>query len=132
MKKNIDEVEFEILWEDQPSGLWERFLTLIHLNFTKYQITKDELIISTGFLSRRSNTYELYTLKDPDMTESLIQRWLGIGTISLTVDSHGSSDKIGNKVYLRNLKNVAKVRKLLRDAIENDVMERKITYFDKV
>lgn len=132
MKKNIDEVEFEILWEDQPSGLWERFLTLIHLNFTKYQITKDELIISTGFLSRRSNTYELYTLKDPDMTESLIQRWLGIGTISLTVDGHGSSDKIGNKVYLRNLKNVAKVRKLLRDAIENDVMERKITYFDKV
>lgn len=131
MKKNIDEVEFEILWEDQPSGLWERFLTLIHLNFTKYQITKDELIISTGFLSRRSNTYELYTLKDPDMTESLIQRWLGIGTISLTVDSHGS-DKIGSKVYLRNLKNVAKVRKLLRDAIENDVMERKITYFDKV
>lgn len=131
MKKNIDEVEFEILWEDQPSGLWERFLTLIHLNFTKYQITKDELIISTGFLSRRSNTYELYTLKDPDMTESLIQRWLGIGTISLTVDGHGS-DKIGSKVYLRNLKNVAKVRKLLRDAIENDVMERKITYFDKV
>lgn len=131
MKKNIDEVEFEILWEDQPSGLWERFLTLIHLNFTKYQITKDELIISTGFLSRRSNTYELYTLKDPDMTESLIQRWLGIGTISLTVDGH-SSDKIGSKVYLRNLKNVAKVRKLLRDAIENDVMERKITYFDKV
>lgn len=132
MKKNIDEVEFEILWEDQPSGLWERFLTLIHLNFTKYQITKDELIISTGFLSRRSNTYELYTLKDPDMTESLIQRWLGIGTISLTVDGHGSSDKIGSKVYLRNLKNVAKVRKLLRDAIEDDVMERKITYFDKV
>lgn len=131
MKKNIYEVEFEILWEDQPSGLWERFLTLIHLNFTKYQITKDELIISTGFLSRRSNTYELYTLKDPDMTESLIQRWLGIGTISLTVDGH-SSDKIGSKVYLRNLKNVAKVRKLLRDAIENDVMERKITYFDKV
>lgn len=132
MKKNIDEVEFEILWEDQPSGLWERFLTLIHLNFTKYQITKDELIISTGFLSRRSNTYELYTLKDPDMTESLIQRWLGIGTISLTVDCHGSSDKIDSKVYLRNLKNVAKVRKLLRDAIEDDVMERKITYFDKV
>lgn len=132
MKKKIEEVDFEILWEGQPEGLWERFLILIHMNFTKYQITKDELIVSTGFFSRHSNTYELYTLKDPDMTESLIQRWLKIGTISVTVDTHGSSEKAGTKVYLRNLKNVAKVRKLLRDAIENDVAERKITYFDKV
>ena len=66
------------------------------------------------------------------MTENLIQRWLGIGTISVTVDTHGSSEKVGTKVYLRNLRNVAKVRKLLRDAIEDDVTERKITYFDKV
>ena len=132
MKKKIDEVDFEVLWEGQPEGLWERFLILIHMNFTKYQITKDELIVSTGFFSRCSNTYELYTLKDPDMTENLIQRWLGIGTISVTVDTHGSSEKAGTKVYLRNLKNVAKVRKLLRDAIEEDVTERKITYFDKV
>lgn len=132
MKKKIDEIDFEILWEGRPDGLWERFLTLIHMNFTKYQITKDELIISTGFFSRQSNTYELYTLKDPDMTENLIQRFLGIGTISVTVDSHGGSEKSGTKVYLRNLKDVAKVRKLLRDAIEDDVAERKITYFDKV
>ena len=132
MKKKIEDVEFEILWEGKPDGLWERFLNLIHMNFTVYQITKDELIISTGFFSRRSNTYELYTLKDPDMTESLIQRCLNIGTISLTIDSHGNSDKLGTKVYLRNLRDVAKVRKLLRDAIEEDVMERKITYFDKV
>lgn len=132
MAKKIDEIEFEILWEDKPNGLWDRFLNLIHMNFTKYQITKDELIIATGFISRKSNTYELYTLKDPDMTESLIQRWLNIGTISLTVDGHGNSDYVGTKIYLRNLKNVAKVRKLLRDAIEDDVMERKITYFDKV
>lgn len=132
MKKKIEDIDFEILWEGKPEGLWERFLNLIHMNFTVYQITKDELIISTGFFNRHSNTYELYTLKDPDMTESLIQRLLNIGTISLTVDSHGNSERLGTKVYLRNLKNVAKVRKLLRDAIEEDVMERKITYFDKV
>lgn len=132
MKKKIDEVDFELLWEGQPEGLWERFLILIHMNFTKYQITNDELIVSTGFFKRRSNTYELYTLKDPDMTESLIQRWLKIGTISVNVDTHGSSERAGTKVILRNLRDVAKVRKLLRDAIEKDVTERNITYFDKV
>ena len=132
MKEKLEDIDFEILWEGIPNGLWDRFLNLIHMNFTKYQITKDELIISTGFFNRRSNTYELYTLKDPDMTESLIQRWLGVGTISATVDSHGNSEKMGTKIYLRSLSNAPKVRKLLRDAIEADVMERKITYFDKV
>ena len=33
---------------------------------------------------------------------------------------------------LRNIKNGDRVRKLLRDSIEADVMERQITYFDKV
>ncbi|MCI8588841.1 MAG: PH domain-containing protein [Bacilli bacterium] len=132
MGKKIDEIDFEILWEGVPSGLWDRFLTLIHLNFTKYQITADELIIMTGFFKRRSNSFELYTLKDPDMTETLLERMIGVGTVSITVDTHSSSERAGMKIYLRHLKDAAKVRKLLRDAIEDDVNERKITYFDKV
>lgn len=131
-KEQLDDVNFEILWEGKPAGLWDRFLDIIHMNFTSYQITKDELIITTGFFRRHSNTFELYTLKDPDLTETLIQRWLKVGTVSVTVDAHGKTERIGTKIYLKNLKEAAKVRKLLRDAIEEDVMERKITYFDKV
>lgn len=124
--------KFEILWTGKPAGLWQRFLTSINLNFTTYQITKDELIIQTGFFNRRTNTIELYMLKDPDMTESLYQRILGIGTITLNIDTHGSTEKFGSKIRLKNVKSPLEVRKLLRDAIEEDVMERKITYFDKI
>ena len=131
-KEQLDDVNFEILWEGKPAGLWDLFLDVIHMNFTSYQITKDELIITTGFFRRHSNTFELYTLKDPDLTETLIQRWLKVGTVSVTVDAYGKTERIGTKIYLKNLKEAAKVRKLLRDAIEEDVMERKITYFDKV
>ena len=46
MKEEVKNNEFEIKWEGQPAGLWQRFLSLIHLNFTHYQITKDELIIN--------------------------------------------------------------------------------------
>ncbi len=130
--KKIEEIDFEILWEGIPNGLWDRFLALFHLNFTKYQITSDELIITTGFFQRKSNSFELYTLKDPDMTETLLERILKIGTISVTVDTHSSSERAGMKVYLHHLKDARKVRKLLRDAIEEDVNERRITYFDKV
>ena len=66
------------------------------------------------------------------MTVSLYQRLLGIGTVYVTVDSHSSSDRAGSVIELKNIKEAEKVRKLLRDAIEDDVMERKITYFDKV
>lgn len=127
-----NEVDYEIIWEGQPTGLFDRFLTSLHLNFTIYQITKDELIIKEGFFKRRTNTIELYTLKDPDLIEGLIQRWLGVGNLYVTVDTHSSSDNIGRKVVLKNIKEPEKVRKILRDAIEDDVMERKITYFDKV
>ena len=132
MHESLKNVEFEVLWEGKPSGLWQRFLTMIHLNFTTYQITKDELITTTGFFRKKTNTVELYMLKDPDSTESLYQRILGIGTISVVVDTHGTTERQGTKVWLRNVTEPAKVRKLLRDAIEADVMERKITYFDKI
>jgi len=132
MKEDIKKTDFEILWTGKPAGLWQRFLTLINLNFTTYQITKDELLIQTGFFKRKTNTIELYMLKDPDLTESLYQRILKIGTITLNIDSHGTVEKFGTRIRLKNIENPAEVRKLLRDAIEADVMERKITYFDKI
>ena len=131
-KQSIENVNFEIMWEGKPAGLWQRFLTKIKLNFTTYQISKDELIIKTGFFKQKINTIELYLLKDPDMTVSLYQRILKIGTITVIIDSHSSSSRAGRKIAIRNIENCDKVRKLLRDAIETDVMERKITYFDKV
>lgn len=132
-KKDTLNTDFEILWEGKPAGLWQRFLTTINMNFTTYQITKDELIIQKGFFSRKTNTIELYMLKDADLTESLYQRILNIGTITVSVDSHASStEKFGEKIKIKNIEQAAEVRKLLRDAIEADVMERKITYFDKI
>lgn len=128
-KKQID---YEILWEGQPSGLWDRFLSILHLNFTVYQITKDELIIKEGFFKRKTNTIELYTLKDPDLIEGIIQRFLNVGNLYVKVDTHSNNQPFQKSIVLKNIKEPEMVRKLLRDAIEDDVMERKITYFDKV
>lgn len=130
--KNLDEVDFEVIWSDKPAGLFQQLLTTLGLNFTTYQITKDELIIIRGFFRRRLNSCELYLLKDPDLTENIYQRALGISTVRVLVDSHSSSERAGKYLYIKNIRNAKKVRKLLRDAIEADVMERKITYFDKI
>ena len=132
-KKIIEDVEYNILWEGKPAGLLQRFLTKINLNFTTYQITKDELIVITGFFKRRLNSCELYLLKDPDLTDTLYQRFLDISTVSVTVDTHDSGPNCTKRVIkLKNIKDGSKVRKLLRDAIEKDVMERQITYLNRV
>ena len=132
MDNSLSDVKFEIKWKGKPHGLFERFLTKIHLNFTDYEITKDELIIKTGFFKQITNTTELYLLKDPDLTINLYQRMIGVGTISVIVDSNCGSHRAGQKIILKNVQECEKVRKLLRDSIEDDVMERKITYLDKV
>lgn len=128
----VDNPEFNIVWEGQPQGLIGIILSTLHMNFTKYQISKDELIITKGFFNRHTDSVELYLLKDPDMKESLWQRMFKVGTIGVKIDSSSKSNRAGMLIELKNIKKVAEVRKLLRDYIEADVMERGINYFDKV
>lgn len=130
--ENKEDNFFGIIWEGKPSGLFQSFLTKLHLNFTTYQITNDELIITTGFFVKKQKSCELYCLKDPDLTQNLYQQWLNIGTITVRVDATQNSEKRGTVLTLKNIKNADRIRKVLRDAIEDDVMERKITYFDKI
>lgn len=131
-KTTVDNPDFDIMWEAQPSGLWGIILTTLHLNFTWYKLTKDELIITRGFFDRHTDSVELYQLKDPDLKETLWQRWFKVGSITVRVDSNSGSARAGMYVELKNIKKANEVRKMLRDYIEADVLERGINYFDKV
>ena len=131
-KTTVDNPDFSIVWEGQPAGFLGTILSTLHLNFTKYQISKDELIITKGFFNRRTDTVELYLLKDPDLKETLWQRLFHVGTIGVKVDSHSNSFQAGRLIEIKNIKKCSEVRKLLRDYIEADVVERGINYFDKV
>lgn len=131
-KTTVENPGYEVVWEGQPSGLWGIILTTLHLNFTWYKITKDELIITTGFFNRKTNSVELYLLKDPDLKETLWQRLFKVGSIGVKVDTHSGSTRAGMFIELKNIKNPNEVRKLLRDYIEADVLERGINYFDRV
>lgn len=131
-KTTIENPEFNVVWEGQPAGLWGSILSALHLNFTKYQITKDELIIVKGFFNRKTDTIELYLLKDPDLRETIFQRLFKVGSLYVKVDSSSSSSRRGEVLFLKDIKKCQEVRKLLRDYIEADTLERGINYFDKV
>ena len=89
-------------------------------------------MIVKGFLLRRTDTIELYLLKDPDLKESLWQRLFKVGSVRVKVDSKSNSSRAGSIIVLKNVQTPNEVRKLLRDFIEADVMERGINYFDRV
>ena len=131
-KTTVDKPEFEIVWQGQPSGLWGIILSTLHLNFTWYKLSKDELIITKGFFNRRTDSVELYLLKDPDLRETLWQRMFKVGSIRVKIDTHSGSARAGQIIELQNIKNPNEVRKMLRDYIEADVLERGINYFDRV
>ncbi len=131
-RTTVDEPEFNIVWEGQPSGFLGTILTTLHLNFTWYKISKDELIITKGFFSRHTDSIELYLLKDPDLKETLWQRLFHVGSVGVRIDDSSRNSKAGMFIELKNIKKPAEVRKLLRDYIEADVVERGINYFDKV
>lgn len=131
-KTTVDNPDFSIVWEGKPAGFLGTILSALHLNFTTYQISKDELIITKGFFNRKTDSVELYLLKDPDLKETLWQRMFNVGTIGVKVDSHSNSYQAGRYIEVKNIKKCKEVRKLLRDYIEADVVERGINYFDKV
>lgn len=66
------------------------------------------------------------------MKETVWQRIFKVGTIVVKVDSHSTSTKAGTIIEIKNIKKCSEVRKLLRDYIEADVMERGINYIDRV
>ena len=101
------------------------------VNFNKLNFAHQNPISFKGNF-QKTDSVELYLLKDPDLKETLWQRWFKVGSIGVKVDTHSGSKKAGMLIELLNIKNPNEVRKLLRDYIEADVLERGINYFDKV
>lgn len=126
------ETKEEYAWVGQPSGFLGTILSTLHLNFTWYKISQNELIITKGFFTRHTDTIELYLLKDPDLKETLWQRLFNVGTIGVRIDDSSRTTRTGMFIELKNIKKASEVRKLLRDYIEADVVRRGIKYFDKV
>lgn len=114
--------DIEVLWVGRPSGLLQRLLSLVHLNCTKYIITKDDIIVCKFF---KKTIYKLYLLKNLKFTSTKYQNSIGVGTLSFI----NSDDKV---IELVNVKRPLEIKKILRDAIEDDIMERTLTYIDKV
>ena len=116
----------KMLWEDRPSQIsnfWIYLLffwtiippIIVYLNtrFTKYELDSQRLIIKKGILSQSIEETELYRVKDYSILKPLFLRLFGLGNLVLT-----TSDKTNKYVTLKAIKDVEKIKDLVRTHVE--------------
>jgi uncharacterized membrane protein YdbT with pleckstrin-like domain len=81
---------------------------------TTYEVTKDRLILHRGILNKSIDEIELYRVKDIRIDFSLLQQWVGIGTITLV----SSDETTGSTPFvIPDVEQAKERREKLRDLV---------------
>ena len=111
-----DETE-TVLWQGRP------FLSVSE----HYLITNQRVRIVKGLLGKQRKDIELIRIQDLDQTQSLRERTLNLGDI--TIHSHDRSDPI---LILNNVRDPEKVHEILRQAVLRIRKQNKMTFQEEM
>lgn len=104
-----------------PLAIW-RWLVV---RCTTYSLTTQRFRISTGVLNKSFDDLELYRVKDITVTQPLVQRVLGLGTIRLV-----TSDATTPEVTLSAIPSALEVHEAFRVEVERCRRERGVRELD--
>ncbi len=109
-----------------PIAIW-RYLVV---RTTTYTLTSQRLQKRWGIFPRRLEEVELYRVKDTNCTRTLLERLLGVGTLTLH-----TSDKTADVMSIRWIPSPEGLRELIREHVEavrrsRGVREMDFTEFD--
>lgn len=97
-----------IIWKDRKRPIFG-----LPLSFTKYALTEEKLLITTGFLSTKEEEIKLYRIMDLTLKRSIWQRIFGVGTIHCC-----SGDKTTPEFNIKDIKRSDEIKELLSKNIE--------------
>jgi uncharacterized membrane protein YdbT with pleckstrin-like domain len=98
-------------------GLYFLIIYLTRLN-TRYSLTNERLMIESGFFRKHIDEIELFRIKDTTLSQSLFQRFVGLGNISVA-----STDNTGDLI-MKCLPNAKEKREQLR-TLSNEARSKK-------
>ncbi len=98
------------LWEGTPHGL----LNPIESHAIRWVLTTERLRIVRGILSRSTDEVELTRVRDVAYEQSLAQRALGIGTVTVV-----GTDATTPEVVLHDVEDPEQVKELIREAVRD-------------
>lgn len=111
----MEKTQIDYLWRDR-----KRFLGM-PLSFTRYMLSEDRLFLSKGFLNVKDEELLLYRIRDISTSRSLLQRMLGVGTVTVL-----SSDKTNPTLVLKNIKDPIAVKEILHNRVEEMKLRRQV------
>ena len=98
------------VWEGTPYGL----LNPIEAHAIRWVLTTERLRVVRGILSRSTEEVELTRVRDVSFDQSLTQRALGIGTVTVV-----GTDATAPVVVLHDVENPEQVKELIREAVRD-------------
>ncbi|MCB0192692.1 MAG: PH domain-containing protein [Anaerolineae bacterium] len=90
-------------------GLFFLLNVVIQLLSVRYTLTSQRLFIKTGLIARDIEEIELFRIKDVKVEQSVMQRILGYGTITII-----SNDETAPLLYLTGVSNPVKKKEQIR------------------
>jgi hypothetical protein len=112
-----EDEEETVLWQGRP------FLSISE----HYLITNQRVRIVEGLLGKKRKDIELIRIQDLDQTQTLRERTLNLGDI--TIHSHDRSDPI---ITLNNVRGPERVHEILRQAVLNIRKQNKLTFQEEM
>jgi membrane protein YdbS with pleckstrin-like domain len=115
----------EVLWEGKPSHWpnawrWALVLTIpwaiweaVQLATTRMTLTTQRLKVKSGVFTTRIEEVELYRVRDSTLTQGLLQRLVGLGTVVLQ-----TTDATTPTVLFANVTKAHELREIARKAVE--------------
>jgi len=110
----------------KATGKWQwhdrkRTFLGLPLSFTRYRLSTDKLIVSTGFFNTKEEETKLYRITDLSIARSFGQKLFGLGTVTI----HGS-DKTDSVLFLKNIKRSAQIKELISKLVEAERDRRRV------
>ena len=126
-KDNSMEAKNPYVWKDR-----KRIIFGLPWSFTRYRLTNDKLIVSTGLISIKEEESRLYRIMDVTLKRTLGDRLRGLGTIHIC-----SSDKTTPEFDIKRISRSTEVKEMLSDMVEaarrkNRVTSREFMSYDAV
>lgn len=115
------------LWEGKPAGIADRMKGLIGLNTTDYKLTNQRIIVKTGLIGKNIEEIELLRVRDLSVTQSVMDRMLGIGTLTIFSDDASSP-----QLWFRKIRNAHGVKDALRQAVREEKAVNNISYREQI
>ena len=105
------------IWKDR-----KRTIFGLPLSFTVYKLTKDKLIIESGFLSKKEEEVRLYRIMDLTLNRPFGQRMFGVGSIHCC-----TADKSTPEFDIVKVKKPVQIKNMLSDMVEEERDKKRVS-----